>query len=362
MKRLIWLLLCSVGFAQTSTVTGVIKDLTGANVTSGKVTFNLTPSRDTTISGLARFSPQTVTCPIGSTGNIVSLVNSNITTSVGTTSPGTSVVVSSATGWALNQSIAIPGAGAAGAIYIGTVSNIAGTTFTISPATTSAVNAGTLVYDPCQMTMNTSLQPTGTYYVVGVWPANVKVAAFTFYAVNSTYDWSTVVPTPTTSPAQNFVDIFSGQTIGGNKTFTGNTGLGAGTTTLGVIAGSPDFTSISPTFGTIGGAAISFPGTPTFAAGLKVQSGVSAGTGMQHVRVASCTTAAGAFANCNTTVTWTVPFPNTSYTAVCGIEGVGGHPFVASYQSKLAASISITISTNAADASNGNLNCIAMHD
>jgi hypothetical protein len=47
-------------------------------------------------------------------------------------------------------------------------------------------------------------------------------ASFTFYAVLSTYDWSTVVPTPTTSPAQNFVDIFSNQTIGGAKTFTGN--------------------------------------------------------------------------------------------------------------------------------------------
>jgi hypothetical protein len=156
MKRLLKLCLCSLLFlglyaaAQTTTtITGTIEDLTQALVSSGKVTFSLQPSADTTQSGIARFSPQTITCLINSSGQIVSL------------------------------------------------------------------SSGT-----CTVTMNTALQPTGSSYQVCYWPYNVKTACFNFYAVLSTYDWSTVVPTPTTSPAANFVDIFSNQTIGGSKVFT----------------------------------------------------------------------------------------------------------------------------------------------
>jgi hypothetical protein len=155
MKRLLLILGLLVGISQaqtTTTITGTIKDLSQALVTSGKVTFTLQPSRDTTISGLARFSPQQVVCLINASGLIKA-------------QDGTSV---------------------------------------------------------CTLTMNTALNPPGTYYRVDVWPFNVKTSSFTFYAVLSTYDWSTVVPTPTTAPAQNFVDIFSTQTIGGNKTFSGN--------------------------------------------------------------------------------------------------------------------------------------------
>jgi hypothetical protein len=149
---LIAALLVGSAIAQTTTtVTGTIKDLTGALVTSGKVTFTLTPGRDTAISGVARFSPQTIVCLINGSGLIKA-------------QDGTST---------------------------------------------------------CTLTMNTALQPTGTYYTVAVWPGNVKTSTFTFYAVLSSYDWSTVVPTPTTSPAQNFVDVFSNQTIGGNKIWTG---------------------------------------------------------------------------------------------------------------------------------------------
>lgn len=135
----------------TTTITGTLKNLTGAVVTSGKVTFTLAPSRDTTMSGIARFSPLQVVCLINGSGLIKA-------------QDGVST---------------------------------------------------------CTVTMNTALQPPGTYYVVAVWPYNVKVSTFTFYAVLSSYDWSTVTPTPTTSPAQNFVDIFSTQTIGGDKTWTG---------------------------------------------------------------------------------------------------------------------------------------------
>lgn len=143
---------CTLALAQTTTtVTGTIRDLSQALVTSGKVTFALNPSRDATIAGYARFSPQTVTCTITNAGLVKAL---------------------------------------------------------------DGVSA-------CTLTMNTSLMPTGTYYSVCIWPANVKTSCFTFYAVLSTYDLTTIVPTPTTSPAQNFVDVFSNQSIGGNKTWLG---------------------------------------------------------------------------------------------------------------------------------------------
>lgn len=166
------LLLSACAFAQTTTsITGTIKDLTQALVTSGKVTFTLQPSRDTTISGIARFSPNTVTCLINGSGQITNLVG------------------------------------------------------------------GT-----CTVTMNTALNPPGSYYRVDYWPYNVKTSSFTFYAVLSSYDWSTVVPTPTTSPAQNFVDVFSNQTIAGNKTFSGTVGLSAGGSLVGTFSGNGTFT------------------------------------------------------------------------------------------------------------------------
>lgn len=67
------------------------------------------------------------------------------TTTVGATTAGTSVVVASASTWALNEGIYIAGAGAAGANYVGTVTAINGTTLTISPATSTTAANGTLV-------------------------------------------------------------------------------------------------------------------------------------------------------------------------------------------------------------------------
>lgn len=154
MKRILLIagLLVASALAQTTTITGTLRDLTNSAVTSGKVTFTLTPSKDTTISGTARFSPQTINCLLNASGQIKA-------------QDGTST---------------------------------------------------------CTVMTNTSLQPPGSYYVVAVWPYSVKLSTFTFYAVLGTYDWSTIVPTPTTSPAANFVDVFSNQTIGGAKTFTGS--------------------------------------------------------------------------------------------------------------------------------------------
>jgi len=168
-KRLLLIfgLLVASAYAQTTTtITGTIKDLTNTVVTSGKVVFTVTPNRDTTISGVTRFTPTAIVCLINGSGLIKA-------------QDGVSV---------------------------------------------------------CTLTMNTALQPTGTYYTVAVWPYNVKTSSFTFYAVLSSYDWSTVVPTPATSPAQNYADIFSNQTIGGNKTFSGAAAFQSTSTFTGATA------------------------------------------------------------------------------------------------------------------------------
>jgi hypothetical protein len=69
---LLSLLLSHFALAQTTTtITGTIRDLTDALVTSGQITFTLRPSTDVTESGLARFTTQTITCAINSSGQVV---------------------------------------------------------------------------------------------------------------------------------------------------------------------------------------------------------------------------------------------------------------------------------------------------
>lgn len=68
------------------------------------------------------------------------------TTTVGTTTASsTSVTLTSASTCAAGQGITIAGAGAAGALYIGTISNVTGAVLTITPATSTTVSAGAAV-------------------------------------------------------------------------------------------------------------------------------------------------------------------------------------------------------------------------
>lgn len=227
MKKRLLLAICLLGSlasAQTlSTITGVIRDLGQNLVTSGKVTFTLTPSRDTVISGFGRFTPTTVSCSINQAAVGVSQAVGN----------GATVTISGLTGhtFLVNDVIAVSGMTNASFNGTFTITGITSTSITYTQALSatsgggviSALRGGTsgTTAGSCQVTMNTALQPPGTYYAVALWPNNVKTSTFTFYAVNSSYDLTTIVPTPTTSPAQNYVDVFSNQTIGGNKTFTG---------------------------------------------------------------------------------------------------------------------------------------------
>lgn len=156
-------------FATSATITGTITDLSGALVTSGQVTFSLQPSVDTTISGVTRFVPLTITCGINGSG--------------------------------LVKNLALSGA--------------------------------------CVVTTNTSQTPSGTWYLVCIWPGNVKTSCFSTY-ITGDVDITTVNPTPTTSPIYNLVDTLNNQTIAGNKTFSGTTTL-SGNTVIGgneTIAGT----------------------------------------------------------------------------------------------------------------------------
>jgi hypothetical protein len=82
MKKIILILMSAMfaltGYASAQTMqtyTGTIKDLSGAVVTSGQVTFTLAPSVDSTVSGIGRFVPTTTTCNINGDGTLSGFVS-----------------------------------------------------------------------------------------------------------------------------------------------------------------------------------------------------------------------------------------------------------------------------------------------
>lgn len=79
----------------------------------------------------------------------------------------------------------------------------------------------------CVVTNNTALTPAGTSYLVQICPSFACTSKFVTYALGGSVDITQSVPTPGTLPAYAFVDTFSNQTIGGNKTFSGNVSFGS---------------------------------------------------------------------------------------------------------------------------------------
>lgn len=76
MKKLLFAILLIAGFAQaqtTTTITGQIKDLSGALITFGQVAFTLQPGIDTSMSGVARFSSSEIDCLINGSGLVKAL-------------------------------------------------------------------------------------------------------------------------------------------------------------------------------------------------------------------------------------------------------------------------------------------------
>lgn len=231
MVALLVLLVAGRAAAQTTTVIGNFRDATGAIVPSGQVTFELQPGIDTTISGNARFGPQTTTCTInastafGSSG----VVRATNVVTVTFTAPhpfvlGDTITVSSMADTSYN-----------GTFTVATVPDSLHITWAQTGAN-SGTGGGVIsalrnsqIVASCTVVQNTALQPQGTSYKVSVWPGFAQTSSFVWYAIGAgPVDLSTVVPTPAGLPAYAIVDTFSNQTINGNKTFNGTvTILGA---------------------------------------------------------------------------------------------------------------------------------------
>jgi hypothetical protein len=94
-----------------------------------------------------------------------------------------------------------------------------------------------------------------------------------------------------------------------------------------------------------------------------INTGITSGTGFQHIRVASCTTAITINASCDTTITWPVAFADTNYTTSATLDTPsGGLVFVLSTKSKTTTTMVVTLVTLTAAASSGTVNAIAIHD
>jgi hypothetical protein len=213
--------------AQTTTFNGVIKDLTNTPIPTGQVSFGLRPGIDTTISGNARFTSSTVFCSI------------NNPAVVSTSGTGTiTVVVGTAQAWQAGDKIIFVGTGDA-TLNASSVASPYTVTLVNSPTSYNFTQAGTHTNGaggtvgglygqggttPCQVLQSTAINPANTYYSVSLWPIFSLTSTFNTYAIGSgPVDISTIVPTPGQQPAYSFVDIFTPQTITGQKTFS-NTG------------------------------------------------------------------------------------------------------------------------------------------
>ena len=249
------LVLTGASGAQTlTTITGTIKDLSQTIVSTGKVVFTLMPGIDTTISGNAIFPSSQTTCTINqSTSFTASGLSRKSGPSIVTVSftaahtflVGDVITVSFMTDPSFNGTFTVTTVPSASSITY----SQSGTTATSGGGVIAALRK---VPGPgsCGLTFNTAISPSGTYYNACIWPGNVKSSCFNMYAVSPALDITTVVPTPATAPAYNFLDSFSNQTIGGNKTFTGTT-VATGTFTGNFLGGSYSFASLpaSPTTG-----------------------------------------------------------------------------------------------------------------
>lgn len=228
-RKLLLLIILIASFAgsaaaQTTTFNGIVKDLTNTAIPTGQVTFTLKPSLDTTISGNARFTSSTVTCEIHNTAVVSTSGTGNIT--VVTSAPqtwqvGDAILFAATADATLNaNTVATP--------YIVTsVNSTTSFNFTQSGThTNGAVGTVGGLYasggtGKCAVLQNSAITPANTSYSVSIWPIFSLTSTFNTYAIGSgPVDISTIVPTPGQQPAYSFIDLFTNQTITGQKTFT----------------------------------------------------------------------------------------------------------------------------------------------
>lgn len=233
--------------AQTTTFNGVVKDLTNTPVATGNVTFTIKPGIDTTISGNARFTPTSTACVLTNAAVVSTTGTTTITVTVTPTQPwqiGDSIIFTGTGDSTLNaNTVAVPYVITGGAL---------GTVFTFAQAGTHTNGAGGTVggiysptgTGPCAVIQNTALTVAFTSYRVDIQPSGTTTSSFNTYAIGSgPVDISTIVPTPSEQPSYSFVDLFTPQTITGQKTFTNSLNSWVG----GTFSGNPNFTG-TPTF------------------------------------------------------------------------------------------------------------------
>lgn len=235
MRKLLGLFFLLAGSlsAQTTTFNGILKGTDFSVVQTGQVSFILQPGAiDTTISGNARFVPTTTFCEVHQPTVVSTSGTGTITVVVGTAETwqaGDSILFVNSLDSTLNaNTVAVP--------YVITLVNST-TSFNFTQSGTHSNGAGGNVgglyanggTGGCKVTQNTAITPANTSYKVGLAPNFSQTSAFNAYAIGSgPVDISTVVPTPAQQPAYSFVDTFSNQTIGGNKTFTGTVNVTGG--------------------------------------------------------------------------------------------------------------------------------------
>lgn len=170
-------------------------------------------------------------------------------------------------------------------------------------------------------------------------------------------------------------DIIDCGWIIASNTITGPANVSIGLSAQGQSAGAGTNVAITAANGTtFGGGNVSLTpgvkGASSTNGSVIVNHGMNSGTGFQHARIASCTTAAAAGATCDTTANFNgAAFDNVNYTAVCTISGgagaVTGVPYVLYTSNKLFSpnvQFTVTIAALTASAASGTLDCIAVHD
>lgn len=102
---------------------------------------------------------------------------------------------------------------------------------------------------------------------------------------------------------------------------------------------------------------------PTISSATIITGIVGDGSGYKHKRFgASCTTAASAGSNCNSTLSWTTAFADANYTVTCFGTQASGVPILTN-STKAAASVTVTVwAATASAAQFSSIDCIASHD
>lgn len=194
-----------------------------------------------------------------------------------------------------------------------------------------AITGSAKVYDV------STINPSGLYYIARAYDTAGNLVFSGNYNIvgPGSFNLGTAVPTSVTT---SNISYLAPATTNGNNTFTG----------LNSHSGLETFT---------GG--VNLQSAPGIVAGI-----FNGGTGFQHIRVASCTTAAGANSVCSTTVTWNTAFADTNYTPVCTwFPSSTAGAYLSHITTKVAASITVEVDNGASGgATSGPINCIAVHD